>query len=141
MKRLIPLLLLLPSVALIIHARRGIDNAAVERHRVEFVISAGDFRLPDGHSFQVWRNEMDGELPNFADVVDGRAVLAYERAGVFAVSVHLCRATADTASKMSLGVFQSVEINVARGDKPQLETLVISPKECEAALAKHKTAR
>jgi len=93
--------------------------------------------LPEGYAFEVWRDEPSG----FAAVVDGRATLEFEREGVTTVTVHISRAAAGTTSKSSRGVTQPVAFTVARGSEPQRETLVVTRKECELAMAKLESAR
>jgi len=133
-KRLLPLLFLLPSLALILHARREHDVAV---YPVQFVVTSGSYVLPSGYTFEVWRDEPSG----FAAVVDGRATLEFEREGVTTVTVHISRAAAGTTLKTSRGVAPPVAITVARGSEPQRETLVVTRKECELAIAKLEAAR
>ena len=135
MKRLLPLLFLLPSIALIIHARKQRDDTAeVETYPVHFVVTTGSYVLPNGYRLEVWR---DG-TPLFAEVVDGRATLEFEREGATKVMVHVA---AGTTFKSSLSAGQPVEITVERGSEPQLEKLVVTRKECESAIAKLEAAR
>ena len=134
MKRLLPLLFLLPSVALILHARREQDVAV---YPVQFVVTSGSYVLPSGYTFEVWRDDTSG----FATVVDGRATLEFEREGVTTVTVHISRAAAGTTPKTPFAVAQPVAFTVARGTEPQLQKLVVTRKECESAIAKLEAAR
>jgi len=138
MKRLLPLLFLVPSLALLIYARRDAKEEAPKHFEVPVRVDTGGFEFPD--DVPVWVSVIPAEASG--DEVDvreqvtaGRATLRLPKAGIVVLGLHVFPSMEGKAgvSAVPVGKPQEFELRT-EGDVPSWN-LVVTPDECRAALA------
>jgi len=125
MKRFLPILFLVPSVALILYAKRARQEELVElRIRVE----TGGFAFPDGVALQVAT-----AAGRRAPVEDGWARISVPRSGLATLRLEVTE-RGDASRSAPVGEPREVEFDPDAAEPSG--SLAVTPDECRAALAK-----
>ena len=137
MKVLLPLLLLLPTAALLIYARRARVIEQQERpHVVDVVVETeGGFKFDDDVVIRVEGVQGDRVIP-----ADGMLV-PFPATGKGTLRIRIERQDPRAAASRSAPLGAAHEIEIRAGSEPQRVVVGITLGECEAALAALRKAQ
>jgi len=137
MKRLLPLLFLLPSVALILYARRAAESDATS-YEVRVRVDSGGFEFPADVQLCVTSEPpiADGDPIDPGQLVaDGWATVLLGKPGLVTLRLHALRLRDGQAGTTGVMVGKPQKFELATGNEPPSWTLAVTPDECRSALS------